>query len=196
MVELAGNAKRHREIEMANPQDINALHRRDGIGILRAIRRFDLAEERRALIGAGQFLRHRSRAHSCHAPRRKRHAALARGKILHAVNDGLGFRSRADHGDHEPFRPHVAGTRHMWYSFDGTRTIGAHIGRLEIADGALHRFETEARMLHVEQRELAPRRLQDVADAGRRELHDEMAEFERLVPGHLLQFVTRHFSTL
>src|SRR6185437_15179754 len=66
------------------------------------------------------------------------------------------------------------------------------IGRLEVADHALHRLETESGMLEIEQHEIATRRLENVADSGRRELHDEMPELWRLRLSQLLQPLRGH----
>ena len=79
-----------------------------------------------------------------------------------------------------------------WYSRDGTRTMAGSVGRLEIAERALHRLEAEAGMLEVEEDEIAAGRFQDVADAGRGELDDEMAEFRRLAAGHGLEALICH----
>ena len=47
-------------------------------------------------------------------------------------------------------------------------------------------------MLHVEQHELAACRLHDMADAGRRELDNEMPDFQVLVPRHVLEANLTH----
>src|SRR3954454_20582373 len=47
-------------------------------------------------------------------------------------------------------------------------------------------------MLEIEQHELAARRLHDMADAGRRELDDEMPEFRRLGPRHGFEAAVTH----
>ena len=74
----------------------------------RAFRRFDLAEKRCTFIGPRQFFRNGT-AGVIVMSHAQGHAALAHGKILHAVNDGLGFCSRAHHGNHYSFSAHIAG---------------------------------------------------------------------------------------
>src|SRR5829696_8384449 len=63
--------------------------------------------------------------------------------------------------------------------------------RLAVAYRALHRFEGEAGMLHVDEGEVAARALEDVADPRRRELDEEMTELELARPTKPLQGV-RH----
>ena len=194
MVELAGNAERHRKIEMADPQAVDAIDRGDGIGILGAFRRFDLAEQRGALVGGRELFRHRSRRGNCHAPRCSATPRLPIGIILHAIDDRPCASSAvADHREHDALRAHVAGARDVVVFLRRHAHDGRQVGRLEIADGALHRFEAEARMLKVEEHEIAARRFQDVADARRGKFDDEMAELDVPVAGHGLQVVTRHF---
>ena len=50
--EVARYAERNREIEMADPQAVDSRQSRDGVGILDALRRLDLAEERAAFLAA------------------------------------------------------------------------------------------------------------------------------------------------
>ena len=66
------------------------------------------------------------------------------------------------------------------------------IGGLEIADGALHRLETESGMLEIEEHEVATGRLENVPNPGRRELDDEMAELRTLGLSQLLQALRCH----
>ena len=73
--------------------------------------------------------------------------------------------------------------------------MGGHAARLEIAYGALHRLEMETGMLEVEQHEVAAGIFEDMADAGRGEFHDEMAEFGRTGPGHRPQAALAHRLT-
>src|SRR5262249_40059947 len=54
-----------------------------------------------------------------------------------------------------------------------------------------HRLVAEAGVLEVEEDEIAAGRLQNVTDAGRRELDHEMAELRRPVPGHPLEALVR-----
>jgi len=178
---------------MPDPEHIDAVNRGDGIGVLGSFRRLDLAEQGSALIGARQFFRHGAAAVIVmrHA---QGHAALAHGIIFHALDYRLGLLGVADHGDHDSFRPHVAGPRDMVVFLRRHAHDGRHVGGFEIADGALHRFKAEARMLKIKEDKLAARRLHDMADARRGKFHDEMAELEVPVAGHGLQVVTRHVS--
>ncbi len=68
------------------------------------------------------------------------------------------------------------------------------IGRLEISDRALHRLQAEAGMFEVEQDEVAAGRFEDMPDAWRGELDDEVAEFRRSHPRHFLETASRHFA--
>ena len=56
VAELAGNAERHRQIEMADPKAIDAVDRRHRVGVLDALRRLDLAEQRGAAVGGRELV--------------------------------------------------------------------------------------------------------------------------------------------
>ena len=183
MVELAGNAERDRQVEMADPQAIDAVDRRHLLGVLHAFGGFDLAEEGGAHIGGGEFVGDRARPVAVMGDLQG-DAALARRVILHRVDDVANLVDIADHRQHQTLGAHIHGAGDVMVFARGHAHDRRQRRRLEIADRALDRLETEAGMLQVEQDELAAGRFQDVADAGRRELDDERAEFRRLGRGH------------
>ena len=82
---------------------------------------------------------------------------------------------------------HVGGAR------DVVVLLGRHahdrrqIGGLHVAQHALDGLEAEARVLAVEQREIAAGCFQDLADAGGGELDDEVADLELAALGHLFE---------
>ena len=78
-----------------------------------------------------------------------------------------------------PLGAHVHRAGDVMVLLGGDAHDHRQLRRLEIAHRALDRLEAEARMLEVEQHEVAAGRLQDVADPRRRELDDEMAELRR-----------------
>jgi len=61
VIELARNTHRSAEIEISDPQAIDAFDDGDIICIRLAIRRFDLGEDSATLVGVAQFLQHRPR---------------------------------------------------------------------------------------------------------------------------------------
>ena len=191
VVELAGNAERDREVEMADPQAVDAVDGGDRIGVLDAVGRLDLAEERRALVGRGELVGDRARPIAV-VRHLERHAAHALGIVLHRIDDVPRFVGRADHRQHQALGAHVHGAGDVMVLLGRNADDDRQLRRLEIADGALHRLEMEAGMLEVEEHEVAPGRLQDVADAGGRELDDEVPELGRLRPGHFLEALKRH----
>src|SRR5450755_2987136 len=60
MVELARNAKRHRQVEMADPQAVDAIDSGNLVGIFGTFGSLDLAEQRCPLIGGRKLLLHRA----------------------------------------------------------------------------------------------------------------------------------------
>ena len=80
-------------------------------------------------------------------------------------------------GSIRPSAP-MSQARAMWWYPSMARGRSPAGRRLEIADGALDRLDREAGMLDVENHELAAGRFQDMADARRGELDDEMPELQ------------------
>ena len=186
VVEFAGNAERDAEIEMADPQAVDARDGGDGVGILDPVGGLDLGEEGGALVGGGELVLDRAGPVAVMGDL-EGHAAAAFGRVLDGVEDRLGFLGRTDHRQHDALGAHVAGPRDVMVLPGGAAHDGRQLGRLHVAQHALHRLEAEAAVLHVEQHEIAPGRLHDMADAGRGELDDEMAEFRAAAGGKLLQ---------
>ena len=86
MAEVAGDAERHRQVEMADPKAIDTVQRRDAVDVVDAFRRFDQAEEGRALVGGGEFVGDRARTIAV-VRDLQRDAAPARRVIFHRVDD-------------------------------------------------------------------------------------------------------------
>src|SRR5262249_13710613 len=84
-------------------------------------------------------------------------------------------------------RAHVGGARDVVILLRRRADDGRQVGGLEIAHRALDRLETETGMLEIEEHEVAAGGFQDVTDAGRGELDDEMAELRRRAAGKLLE---------
>ena len=117
----------------------------------------------------------------------ERHAAPAIRHVLQAVEDRARLLGRADHRQHDALGAHVGGARDVVVLPGRHAHDGREVGRLHVAQHALDGLEAEARMLGVEQREIAAGGLQDLTDPRRRELDDEVAELQLPAPGHLLQ---------
>ena len=60
MVELAGDAERDRQVEMPDPEAVDAVDGRHRLGVLDAFGGLDLAEQGRALVGGGELVRDRA----------------------------------------------------------------------------------------------------------------------------------------
>ena len=54
--ELSWHAERNRKVEMAHPQTVDSRQRRDGVGVLNALRSLDLAEERAAPVRGDELV--------------------------------------------------------------------------------------------------------------------------------------------
>src|SRR5262249_22711729 len=93
----------------------------------------------------------------------------------------------ADHRQHEAFSAHIHGAGDVMVFARGYTHDGGKVGRLEIAQRALHRLEAEARMLEIEESEIAARRFHDVANTGGGEFNNEMPEFRGFGLGHGLE---------
>ncbi len=185
-VEVAGHAQRDREVEMADPQAIHARQRGQHLGVLHALRGFDLAEEGGARIGRGEFFPDLAGAVAV-VRHLQRHAALAVRRVFHSIQDLPRFGSGADHRQHDPLGAHVAGAGDVVVLLRGHTNDHCHVGRFEVAHGALHRFEAEAGMLEIEKHEVTAGGFHDVADAGGGELHDEVTELGGFGARHFLQ---------
>ena len=128
------------------------------------------------LVGGSEFVGNRARPVMVMRDL-QRHAALAHRMIFHRIEDVADFIDIADHRQHEPFDAHVHGARDMVVILARHAHDRRKIGGLEIAQRALDRLQAEARMLEIEQGEIAACRFHDVPDAGRCEFNDEMPEF-------------------
>ncbi len=114
------------------------------------------------------------------------HAAPAIGGVLHGIEDMARLRRRAHHGQHQAFRAHVHRPSDMVVLLRGRADDDRQIGRFEVTDGALHCFEMKAGMLQIEEDKVAAGGLQDMADARRGELDNEMPQLQAFVAGEVL----------
>ena len=143
-----------------------------------ALRRLDLAEEGGALVGGGELVGDRARPVAV-VRDLQRHAALARRMVFHRIDDVRAPRRRCRPSAASGPRRPCPGAGDVVIFLRGHADDRRQVGRLEVAERALDRLEAEAGMLDVEEHEVAAGRLQDVADAGRRELDDEVPELRR-----------------
>ena len=86
IAELAGNAERHRQVEMPDPQAVDAVDRRHRVGVLHALRRLDLAEQGRAPVGGSELVGDGAGPVAV-VRDLQRHAALADRVVFHRVDD-------------------------------------------------------------------------------------------------------------
>ena len=123
MLELAGDAERRRQVEMADPQAVDAVEGGDGVGVLDPGPGLDLGEEGGARVGGGELVQHRAAPVEVvrHA---QRHAALAR-RARTSCSPGCAAPPSASLtiGSMMPSAPMSAARAMWWYSLDGTRTI-------------------------------------------------------------------------
>jgi hypothetical protein len=103
-----------------------------------------------------------------------------------------GFVKVADHRQHQALGAHVHRPSDVMIFFRRNAYDHRQIGSLEIADRALRCLETKSRVLKIEKHEVATRRLENVADARRGELHDEMSELWTLRLSKFLQSLRCH----
>jgi hypothetical protein len=74
----------------------------------------------------------------------KRHAALALGDVLHAVEDGTCLGHVVDHGQHDALGAHVGGAGDVVVFLGGHADDRGQAGGLEVAQAALDRLVVEA----------------------------------------------------
>ena len=115
------------------------------------------------------------------------HAAPAGGDVFHGVDDGLRLIGGAHHRQHDGIGPGVEGAGDVlvvsgWCSHDGRQPGGAHVGH-----DPLHGLDAETAVLGVENREVATRVLEDVADPRGIELEDEVPGLQLPMGGHDFQ---------
>ncbi len=189
--ELAWHAERNRKVEMTHPQTIDSRQRGDGVGVVDTLGGLDLAEERAAAVRGDELVDDRARPIAI-VRNLQGDAAASVGRVFHRLDDVAGFIHVANHRQHQPLGAHVHRAGDVMVFLRRGSHDHRQIGRLEIADRALHRLEAESGMLEIEQHEVATRRLENVADPGRRELHDEMPELWSLCSSQLLQPLRRH----
>ena len=189
--ELSRHAERNRKVEMAHPQTIDPRQRGDGVGVVDTLGGLDLAEKRAAAIRGDELVDDGARPIAIVRDLQGDAAASVR-RVFHRFEDVASFIDVADHGQHEALGAHVHRAGDVMIFLRRSSHDHRQIGRLEIADRAFHRLETESGMLQIEQHEVATRRLENVADPGRRELHDEVPELWSFGSSQLLQPLRRH----
>jgi hypothetical protein len=176
---------------MAHPQAIDSLQRGDRVGVLDALSGLDLAEKRAAAVRGHELVHDRPGTIPIVRDLQGDAAASSR-RIFHRFEDVASFIRVADHGQHEALSAHVHGSGDVMIFFRWNPDDHRQVGRLEIADRALHRLESEPGMLEIEEHEIAPGGLENVTDPGRRELHDEMPKLWSSALSQLLQSLRRH----
>src|SRR6185503_17758440 len=104
--ELAGDAERAGEIEVPDPEAIDALHGRDRVRILGARGRLDLHEQAVARVQGLELLRHRP-TRIVVVRQADADAAVAVGIVLDVADQLLGFARVVDQRYHDALGAHV-----------------------------------------------------------------------------------------
>src|SRR5258708_6491762 len=186
MIELAGDANRVREVEMAEPADIDAWHGEDRIGIVDARLGFDQCDHQSALVGtahlvldiaAAVIIMRQVEGEAAHALG----PIAAPGGNLFGLFLGLDHRHHDAHGARVEHRRDqvVMRTRHAHHRHQADPARGG--------DLLLDRLDADAAMLHVEDAEFGARRGEDLRHAGAEELECHDAE-RRLAAPQLLPY--------
>ena len=186
MIELSGNAERAAQVEVADPEAVDAVDGGDGFGVAHALGGLDLGEEGGSGVLRGQFLAGRPLGVAVQRGAQD-HAAVAARGVLHAPDDPLCLFGRRNHGQHHALGPGVAGAGDVLVVLGGHPHDGRQIGRLEEAEHAFGGLDAEADVLGVQDDELAARALADAAHAGGVELEDEVPRLEGAGSGHGLE---------
>ena len=174
MLELARDAHEVREIEVAEPQGVDAGHGGNRIDVGEPLDRFDLRDHQRALVQRRDLLRDVA-ALIVVVREAERRAAPPGRRIARARHDVRRFLGGADHRHHHAQRADVerAGdevilaARHAHHRHDVEPATERHL-RLE-------RLEREPGVLHVVEHELGAGVAADLRDARREELEDHRA---------------------
>src|SRR6185503_15757218 len=160
---------------MPEPEDVDARRRGDALQLGHAALRFDLGDHQGTRIQRGHFgldvaarviiLRHAE----CRT-------APAQRRVVRRFDDAARLLGALHHRHHHAGCTDVEGARDevvfaARHSHQGLDADAAAAGREH-----LQRFETQARVLHVEQREFAGRRFQDLRHAGNEEFEHHRAK--------------------
>ena len=191
MRELPRNAERRRQVEMPDPQAVDALDGGDGVDMLDPGGGLDEGEQAGPLVCGGEPLVHRAGAAEIVVGDAERDAAGAERRVFEVRDELACLGVGVDHRHHDGLGADVGRAGDVVVALRGHAHDRRQLRRLAVAHRALHRFEGEARMLHVDEGEVAARSFEDVADPRRRELDEEMTELELARPAQPLQGV-RH----
>ena len=115
---------------MPDPKTVHARQRGDGVGILDALRGFDLAEQRAASVCRSELVFDGPRPVAVMRDL-EGDAAAPLGRVLHGIDDVTRLGRRADHRKHEAFRAHVHRSRDVVIVLRRRSNDDGKVGRLE-----------------------------------------------------------------
>ena len=165
IVELAGNAEEVRQVEVADPEDVDAVDRGDVVDGLEAALGLDLGDDDVARVG-GLHLRERIAGGVVVVGEREGRAATALRRVVRRLGDGTGLVGAVDHRHHDALAADVEGAgeemilaaRHADHRGDGQAAA--------VSDLRLDRLKRRTGVLHVVDDVLAAGVGEDLGDAG------------------------------
>jgi len=168
------NAHEVRQVEMAEPADVDVRYGRDGIGVLDALRGLDQAHDQRALVRCLDLVCDRASLEVVMGEAEGGAAASDRG-ISGRGNDELGLLLGLDHRHHHAHRAGIQHARDVVvlrrrHAHHRDQPDAAAVGDL-LADG----LDRDRAVLHVVDDELGASGLADLRQARREELEDHRA---------------------
>ena len=175
VVELAGDAEEVRQIEVAEPETIDAVHGGDLLDGVETPLGFDLRDDEVAGIRRPHLGRRIARLVVVMREGERRPAPTF-GRVMRRLGDGARLLHAIHHGNHHALRPDIEGARkkvilasrhpHHRRNADAAAVGALH---LELLDG-------EAGMLHVVENIFAAGEPENLSDPGREELEDHRAQ--------------------
>ncbi len=184
MIELTRNAEARAQIQVPDPQSVDAVDRGDGVGVLGALPGFDQGEEHGASIRFGKLLGDRT-ARVAVMGDPERHSARTHGRILSALDDAFRFLAGTDHRQYQPFGTGVERARDILVGTPRRAHQRRYRSCLQKLQRAFQRIDPETAVLGIEKHELTATRGQQVPNPGHRELPYQGAAFEALVLNHI-----------
>jgi hypothetical protein len=140
--------------KMVHREAIDSGHPCNCVRTLDAFGSFNLAKKRAAAIGGYELIY--DRVWTIQILRDLQFdATSAVRRILHRVDDVIGFLGVANQRKHEALGAHVHGARDMVVLLQRNSRDFRRIRCLELADRALHRLESKSGMLQIEEHEIA-----------------------------------------
>ena len=133
MRELPGNAERRAQVEMADPQAVDALDRGDRVGVLDARGGLDLGEQAGALVRAGEPVMDRARVAVVLMRDAERHAAAPGGRVFEVSDELARLGVGVDHRHHDGLRADVGGAGDVVIGLRGHAHDGRQLRRLAVA---------------------------------------------------------------